>query len=115
MDKMVAYCGLTCTDCPAFIATHKDDDDERKKVAEEWSKDYNATLKPEDINCDGCVTDSENLFSHTKVCEIRKCGKDKKVENCAHCDEYACDRLTEFFKMAPEAKTNLEEIRKNLG
>jgi hypothetical protein len=32
MDKMIAFCGLTCTECPAFIATQKNDDKEREKV-----------------------------------------------------------------------------------
>lgn len=40
MEKMIAFCGLTCTECPAFIATQKDDDKERKKVAKVWSKDF---------------------------------------------------------------------------
>jgi hypothetical protein len=113
MEKMIAFCGLGCSGCPAYIATQKDDDEERKRVAEMWSKEFKAQLKPEDINCDGCIADSDRLFSHVKVCEIRKCGLDKKVTNCAYCDEYACEKLTEFFKMAPEAKTTLDEIRKN--
>ena len=113
MEKMIAFCGLGCSGCPAYIATQKNDDEERKKVAEMWSKEFKAQLKPEDINCDGCIADSYRLFSHVKVCEIRKCGLEKKVKNCAYCDEYACEKLTEFFKMAPDAKTTLDEIRKN--
>ena len=115
MDKIIAFCGLTCTECPAFIATQKDDDKERKKVAKVWSKEFNSDIKPEDINCDGCLTEeSGRLFSHCKVCEIRKCGRKKEVKNCAYCDDYACEKLTKFFDMAPEAKTALVEIRKNL-
>lgn len=34
MDKMIAFCGLTCTECPAFIATQKDDD----MKGEKWQK-----------------------------------------------------------------------------
>jgi hypothetical protein len=30
---MISFCGLTCTECPAFLATQKDDDQEREKVA----------------------------------------------------------------------------------
>ena len=88
MDKMIAFCGLTCTECPAYIATRKDDDKERGKVAKVWSKEFN--------------------------CEIRKCGQEKEVKNCAYCDDYACEKLTKFFDMAPEAKTTLSEVRKNL-
>ena len=37
MDKMIAFCGLTCTECPAFIATQKNDNKEREKVAKDNS------------------------------------------------------------------------------
>ena len=87
---------------------------ERRKVAELWSKQYNADIKPEDVNCDGCLSESGRLIGHCKVCEIRKCGRDKNIINCAYCNEYACEKLNQFFKMAPDAKTTLEDIKDNL-
>jgi len=114
MDKMIAYCGLTCTECPAFLATQKDDDNERKKIAEQWSKEFHCEIKPKDINCDGCVSGSEQHIGHWDECGIRKCGQEKNVKNCAYCDDFACEKLSEFFKAVPDAKVTLEEIRKNL-
>ncbi len=114
MDKMIAFCGIVCTQCPAFLATQEDDDAKRKKVAETWSKQYNADIKPEQIDCDGCMSQGKRRFFYCNMCEIRKCGQEKGVENCAHCTEYACDKLTKFFAMAPAAKTALEQIRKSL-
>ncbi|HIH98348.1 MAG TPA: DUF3795 domain-containing protein [Thermoplasmata archaeon] len=114
MEKMIGFCGIVCTECPAFLATQKDDDNERKKVAELWSNQYNADVKPEDINCDGCLLESGRLVGHCKVCEIRKCGQRKSLKNCAYCGEYACEKLNKFFEMAPDARDTLEEIRKNL-
>ena len=114
MDKMIAFCGIVCSECPALLATQEDDDTKRKKVAETWSKQYNATIKPEDVNCDGCRSEGKRIFGYCNVCEIRKCGTEKNVENCAHCSEYACDKLTKFFAMVPAAKTALEQIRKSL-
>ena len=111
---MIAFCGLVCNECPAFIATKENDDVRRKETAEEWSKQFNTSVKPEDINCEGCVSNSEVLFSHPRVCEIRKCGQEKGIINCAHCDEYACDRLNDFFKSVPGAKVTLDSIRKTL-
>ena len=110
---MIACCGLNCTICPAFIATQKDDNKERKKVAIQWSKQYNSDIKAEDINCDGCLSNTGILFGHCQVCEIRKCCKEKSSENCARCDDYICAKLSKFFKIVPEAKNNLEEIRKS--
>jgi len=115
MDKMIAFCGLTCTECLAFIATQKDVDKEREKVAKAWSKEFKCEIKPEDINCDGCLTKKGGrVFNYCKTCEIRKCGQEKEVKNCAYCDDYACEKLTKFFDMAHEAKIALAEIRKNL-
>jgi len=112
MEKMIAYCGLVCTECPAFIATLENDDAKRKKVAEMWSKQYKMAVKPEDINCDGCKLEGKRLIGYCNICEIRKCGKQKQVVNCAYCDDYACEKLTKFLNMAPQAKASLEKIRK---
>ena len=114
MEEMISVCGLLCSECGALIATKSDDDEKRAEVAETWSKQYNVDIKPEDINCDGCLSDSERLFSHCKVCEIRKCGKERSIANCAYCDEYACEKLEKFFQMVPDAKKRLDEIRSRL-
>lgn len=114
MEKMIAFCGINCAECPTFIATREDNDEKRKKVAEEWSKAYQASLQPGDINCDGCQTGNGRLFSHCNVCDIRKCGMEKAVSTCAGCDEYACNKLSKIFSLAPQAKAMLDRIRKGL-
>jgi hypothetical protein len=114
MDEMIAICGLDCHECGAFLATRDNDDEKRAEVAQLWSKEYKTDIKPEDINCEGCLSDSGNLFSHPKTCEIRKCSKEKDVVNCAYCSDYACEKLEKFFKMVPDAKTRLDEIKAKL-
>ena len=114
MEKMIAFCGTVCTECPAFLATEKDDDYERRRIAELWSKQYNADIKPEDINCEGCMSEGRKIFSYCNVCEIRQCGQEKGLKNCAYCDEYVCERLNKFFEMAPDGRTTLNEIRRSL-
>jgi len=113
MDKIIAYCGLVCTECPAYIATQENDDAKRKNVADMWSKQYKMQVKTEDINCDGCNVAGKRLLGYCSVCEIRKCGQNHGVANCAYCVEYGCEKLNKFFAMAPHAKASLEEIRKN--
>lgn len=114
MDKIVAICGITCNDCPAYVATVNNDDDKRRQTAEEWSKEFNADLKPEDINCMSCLASEGPVFQHCLQCEIRKCGQDRGLENCAHCDDYACEKLVKFFDMVPAARTTLDEIKQAL-
>jgi hypothetical protein len=43
------FLGLTCTKCPAFITTWKDDDKEWGKVTKIWSKEFNPEIKSEEI------------------------------------------------------------------
>jgi len=114
MDKIIGVCGLTCSDCPAYKATQSDDDAERKRVAEMWSKEYGAEIKPEDINCDGCTVLEGKHFGHCSQCEIRACGLGREVQNCAHCSEYACEKLGKFFEMVPAAKETLDGIKAGL-
>ena len=114
MEKMIASCGITCTNCEGFIATQEDDDAKRREVAKAWSKAYGAEIKPEEINCDGCLTEDGRHINHWSVCEIRKCGIEKGVKNCAYCNDYKCEKLTGLIEQAPEVEKTLEEIRQQL-
>ena len=114
MESSISYCGIDCSQCEAFIATMKDDDELRQQTAEKWSKMYQADIKATDINCQGCKSQIEPLFSHCKVCEYRKCGLEKEVENCAHCAEYACEKLAKFHEMVPQCKETLDKIKESL-
>jgi len=113
MDEIIAFCGLTCTGCPVYLATQKDDDRERERVAERWTKLFNTKFEPQDVNCDGCVAEGGRLFSFCGVCEIRKCGQARGVQNCAFCDDYACQKLEDWFARVSEAKQTLDRIRES--
>ena len=111
-NKIIAYCGLVCTDCPAYIATQADDRAGLEQVAAQWREAYNApNITVESVICDGCLTDKGRKCSHTAECEIRACGVERGVANCAHCADYACEKLEGFFGFAPDARAVLDEIR----
>jgi hypothetical protein len=120
MNKLIAVCGINCEECEAYIATKNDDMEKRKELAEKWSKLYNTVLPPESINCVGCRVDGKHVGYCEGMCQVRKCGISKNIENCAMCNEYpGCNVLNEFLKMAPEEeaskiKSNLEKIKSSL-
>ena len=115
MNRVVGYCGIVCSDCPVLIATQRNDDAERRRVAELFTRQYGREYKPEDINCDGCISTSPRIFHYCNVCEIRKCGMDKMVENCGFCKEYPCKKLSKLFAEYSKAKETLDAIRRQHG
>jgi hypothetical protein len=108
--KITAYCGLICTECPAFIATQEDDLDKLKTLAQEW---YGKEDNTDYCLCDGCTTDGrKNNFC--QECGVHLCAKQRGVINCAYCDDFSCETLTALFEHIPLAKENLSLIRTNL-
>jgi hypothetical protein len=97
MKEMIGYCGIICFGCPVSIVTQKNDNVERKRVAEIFARQYGKEYRPEDISCDGCISDTSRIFSYCNVCEISKCGREKEVKNCAYCPEHQCEKLFELF------------------
>ena len=116
MAKMIAYCGLTCSDCSARQATQADDQAALEAVAAHWRIEYHAPrITVKDVICDGCVVEGRHC-AHWSECDIRACAQERGVTNCAHCGEYTtCPKLARFFGFVPSAKTTLDAIRAKLG
>ncbi len=112
MSKILSHCGINCAECPAYLATQKNDVEEIRKIAKEWSSG-DMKFNPEEIYCDGCCKEGRH-FSWVNNCDIKKCCIEKGLENCAYCDDYICDILKNSLDKDPNAKHNLEEIRKYL-
>ena len=120
MDKIIgsatiiAYCGLVCSDCPAYIATQANDPAALEAVAAQWRVEYNAPgFTAASVACDGCLS-GPNKCSHCGDCNIRACGVAHGVANCAHCAEYPCEKLEGFFAMVPAVRATLDQIHQAL-
>ncbi|MFX1363650.1 MAG: DUF3795 domain-containing protein [Promethearchaeota archaeon] len=112
MEKSIAYCGINCTECQAYLATQKNDIEEIKEVAKDWSSE-SMSFKPEDIYCDSCKQ-NDRIFSWCKDCTIKSCCIGKGFENCAYCEDYFCNNLKMTFDRTPSAKERLDQIWKYL-
>jgi hypothetical protein len=117
MEETIAYCGLICQTCPIYLATREQYPKKKLKmrieVAKICNEHYGTQYEPEDIaDCDGCKAESGRIFCQS--CKIRQCASRKSVENCAHCNEYACETLEEFFAKDQEARKRLDAIRSAL-
>ncbi len=110
MSQILAYCGLLCNECPTYIATVNNDDELRKKTAEEWGKMFHAELKPEQMYCRGCL--SEERFFHCDNCNIRSCSTEKQYSNCGSCDTFPCGKVKDIIDYDQNARERLEAFKK---
>ncbi len=109
-EIITAYCGLVCTECPAFIATRANDTEKLVALALQW---YGQEGDASYCVCDGCTQDTR-INQFCRECGVRLCAIERGVINCAYCQDYGCDTLSSLFQHIPLAKENLERIRATL-
>ena len=108
-DKMIAYCGLDCSKCDAYLATIHDDQALREKTAKQWSEWNHVTILPEHINCEGCRIDGVKSVYCESLCGIRQCALKKGFETCGDCPEMeTCRTVGMILSNTPEARKNLK-------
>ncbi len=136
MKEKIDFCGYRCEICPAYKDNISSDED-RQAVSDGWFKYYGFRIPPGEIYCDGCLAeDCSNPRRIDPECEVRACASGRRLPNCAHCDDFICEKLSKkmidaekiaervggsipqedferFVKPYDSAKI-LEEIRKRL-
>ncbi len=115
MERIIAYCGLVCSDCDAYVATQANDVEALERLAQRAREEFGMEdATAETTMCDSCLADDGRQIPYCATCEIRTCAMERGVANCAHCAEYACEQLEGFFAHASEARSVLDEIRQPL-
>ena len=110
MTEIISRCGLICSECPAYLATIREDSELKKQTAETWSKAYHANIPVEAINCLGCH--SQRHFHYCDECKVRACSVQRGFTNCSECGEFPCDKEQEILNHVPGAKERLDSYRK---
>lgn len=109
MKNMIAYCGLDCGKCSAYLATINDSQALREKTAKLWSKLNNAPILPEHINCRGCRAEGIKTVFCDSLCGIRRCALKKGVTTCGACPELEkCQLVGKITANNPAALKNLK-------
>ena len=109
MKDMIAYCGLDCEKCDAYLATINDDQGLRERTATLWAELNNAPILPEHINCQGCRVEGVKTVFCESLCAIRQCGLNKGVSTCGDCPEIEkCQTVGPVFSNNPGAVKNLK-------
>lgn len=109
MKEMIAYCGLDCEKCDAYIATINDDQKLREKTAKLWAELNNAPILPEHINCQGCRGEGIKTVFCNSMCGIRQCAMRKGVATCGDCSDLeSCSAVGAILESDPSALNNLK-------
>lgn len=108
----IAYCGLDCEKCDAYIATKNNDQALREKTAKLWSELNKVPILPEHINCEGCRVNGKKTVYCESLCQIRQCALKKAVATCGECPEMnVCLKVGAVHAHNADAKKNLIEKR----
>lgn len=108
MKNKIAYCGLNCEKCDAYLATLHDDQALREKTAKLWTEWNQTPILPEHIHCLGCRGDGAKTVFCESMCGIRQCALKKGVETCGDCEKIEnCQTLGAITANNPEALKNL--------
>ena len=108
--KLVTYCGLYCGLCVARGRIPRQASALRETMVkegyEQWAKDFRpgfegfweflGNLCDPDKNCPGCRQGGGPPF-----CGIRKCAVKRKVDVCAFCEEFPCEKVLMIAKGYP--------------
>ena len=88
MPEILARCGYRCDLCPAHETNIKSEAD-KQRMCDAWSKYCGLEVPPETIkSCSGCSAGGGD-----PTCTIRPCAIEKNLANCAHCEQFGCDKL----------------------
>ena len=86
-EKMIGYCGYNCHLC----AARSDDPAVRQQLVDGWRRIFgHQNYTVENVRCDGCLSDGRLA---DKQCKARPCAIERGMQNCAYCEDFACDKV----------------------
>jgi len=106
LATILTRCGYRCDLCLAYKPNIEKNPANRQILSDGWHKYFGFRLPPEKICCDGCMSTDPHLIDDQ--CPVRPCVIDKGLDNCAQCEQYGCEKLTERLVW-------LEEIVQRVG
>jgi hypothetical protein len=106
MQPILTRCGYRCDLCLAYKPNVEAYPDNRQILSDGWYQYFGFRLPAEAICCDGCMADNPKLIDQN--CPVRPCVIEKGLENCAQCEQYVCEMLTERLVV-------FEEVQQRVG
>lgn len=107
-DWDLSICGLNCTKCDIYMASHGDEDLLKELLI--WFKE-NVDSNIEIINCEKCRGPTNKCWSDD--CKMRSCAIKRDIKHCFECPDFVCDIVEEFAKDGKDHhKRTVENMKK---
>jgi len=105
MEPIISKCGYRCDLCPAYESNLKSDAN-KQIMCDAWAKYLGSSIPPEAITpCAGCLAGDGD-----ETCLVRPCANEKNLDNCAYCEQFACDKLKARMSFVEEKVKGLSNI-----
>ena len=105
MEPILTRCGYRCDLCLAYKPNVEYSPTNQQKLSDGWYKYFGFRIPPEKIICDGCMSENPKLIDLS--CPVRPCVIEKGLDNCAECEHYICEKLTERLVVYEEVKNRV--------
>jgi len=105
----LAPCGLYCGVCAVLYASRDNDQKFQERLVGVYKGKLprSDNLKPEDIQCKGCLSDE--TFGYCSRRAIRACARKKGYAGCHECQDFPC-RLIKNFPIEVGTKVMLRAV-----
>lgn len=106
IEPILARCGFRCDLCLAYQPNIDANPANRDLLTQGWLKYFGIRVRPEEIYCLGCLSDSPTMDSN---CPVRPCVLSRGCATCAECGEYICPHLAERIVTCAEVQQQIGE------
>ena len=90
-ERMIGYCGYNCHLC----AARSEDPLVRQKLVDGWKRIFgHMQYTVDNVKCPGCLSNGAVADRH---CKARPCAISRKLNSCAECGEFICDRVRQLI------------------
>ena len=107
MEEILSKCGYRCDLCPVHESNLKSEAD-KKIMCDAWAKYLGSKAQPEEItSCKGCQSEGKQ---GDESCPVRPCAAVKSLENCAYCEEFACEKVKSKMNFVEQSVKDVSNI-----
>ncbi|MFP3985087.1 MAG: DUF3795 domain-containing protein [Candidatus Bathyarchaeia archaeon] len=107
---LISVCGLNCAVCDIYQAGHGNEK-ARDEIVEWFKKEHHKTIKPEQVNCEGCKGSLKVHWS--PECDLLLCARKRAVQYCFQCEDFVCEKLGEFSSDGvPHHRKTVENLKR---